>query len=526
GGGFTISHATSFGSLPNPAGSLQVGAAPVPPGGNAVSATFEERARNDAVALGYQSTTAGYSDPFGGFSTPGATAYRAAWSHGTPSRGQFSLSYSGASNHGIGAESTESDLVLHVIRSLGRNLTGTLGFTEHRQSVSSAPAPTSSPAVPLASTAQAQITGALEYRMPKRFGVSLSEALTVAGSDVGSTAPSQTALEIAYDLAKRGRVFLRELWSAQPSATFANSTSNLNIGTGSTRSMQLGIEQPLSPATTVSSQYVVDQTGSGVNIYDAAGIEERLRFGKTITGNIQVQAANAAGTNASGFSLFSAAFGYASPLSNGFRSSLSYQDRTGMNGGSTLSAALAGHLSPNLSAVGSVQHAFGNGVHAINDRISLAYRPLNNDRSISLFGYTRSNGASLQGDSSNVASFEELYRPRKRLELAGRFAYKLDGGGAYAAQTTLWALRARQTVGAGNDIGAEVRTIHVPGAAGARETQIAVEAGKALGRTARLAVGYNVSGSVDPTLVGTPQRHGFYITVTSLIDRLFGWGKP
>lgn len=529
GGTFTVSHASSFGTLPNPASALQIGVSQVPSGGNAISFSLDERARNDTLALGYQSTSAGYSDPFGGFSSPGATAYRAAWTRGSQARGEFTLSYSGAENSGIGSASSESDLALQVIRSLGRYFTGTLGLTEHRQSIASAdastPMPSSSPTVPLSNTAQTQVSGALEYRLPKHFGVTVSEALTVAGSDVGSTSPSQTAVEIAYDLARRGRLFLRELWSAQPSATFANSTSNLNIGTGSTHSVQFGIEQPLSPATTVSSQYVVDQTGSGANIYNALGIDEKLHIGKAVSGNVTVQGANAVGSSASGFLLLGFALAYA-PAANTFRSSVSYQDRTGQSGGSTLGAALAGHLSPNLSAVGSLQHASGNGVHAIDDRLSLAYRPLTNDRFISLFNYTRTNGASLDGDASNVVSAEELFRPRERLELAARVAYKLDGGGGYSAQTTLLSLRARQTIGDANDIGAEVRTVNVPGASGARATEVAVEVGKSLGRTARLAVGYNISGSVDPTLVGTPQRHGAYVTLTSLIDRIFGWGKP
>ena len=525
GGSLTVSHANSFGTLPNPAAALQTGGSPVPSGGNAVSATFQERGRDDALDASYQTTTAGYNDPFGGFSSPGTAAYRASWSHGTQSHGLFSVAYSGAVNHGVGADGRESNLSVQLIRTLGKNLTGTIGVTEHRQNVSTAPQPTSSPAVALATTSQTQISGALDYRLPKRFSLSVSEALTVSGSDVGSTSPSQTAVQIAYDLARRGRLFLRELWSAQPSATFANSTSNLNIGNGSTHSMQIGIEQPLSPATTVNSQYVVNQTGSAVNIYDVTGIDERLRIAKSVTANVTVQAANAVGPNASGFTLFSAALAYA-PAGNALRASASYQDRTGSGGGSTLAAGLAGHLSPNLAAAGLVQHAYGNGIRAIDDRLSLAYRPLGNDRFESLFGYTRANGASLAGDASNVLSLEELYRPRDRFELAGRFAYKLDGGGTYAAKTTLWALRARQTIGTGSDVGAEVRTAMVPGAPGARETQLAIEAGKSLGRTARLAVGYNLSGSVDPTLTGTPQRHGLYVTLTSLIDRVFGWGKP
>ncbi len=435
------------------------------------------------------------------------------------------MSYSGQQNHGVGEESREGDLTLQLIRTLARNLTGSFGFTQHQQRVGGVVSASPAPGVALANTAQTQAQAALDYQLPKHFGVAISEAMTLAGSDVGSTQPSQTAIEASYDLPKQGRIFARELLSAQPSATFANSTSNLNVGSGSTRSLQLGIEQPLSSATSVSSQYVVDQTGSGLNVYDAAGVDERLHLTKTIGANFQVQAANAVGNGAQGFTLLSGTLNYAG-VPGGFRSSLSYQDRTGDTGGSTLAAALAGRVTANVSAVGFIQHAYGNGIDAINDRLSFAYRPSTSDRLISLFDYTRTNGASLSGEASNVLSFEELFHATPRLELAGRMAYKLDGGGLYVAKTTLYALRARQTIGKTNDIGAEVRTINVPGGTGARQTEVAVEAGQTLGRSARVGLGYNLSGSVDPTLVGQAQRHGFYLTVTSLIDRIFGWGKP
>ncbi len=525
GGSVRLSRATSVGNMPNAGNLLQLNGAKVANSGSAYSVAFDERARGDAVALAYQSTTAGYDDPFGGLSTPGTNAYRALWNHGTQARGQLSVSYSGQQNHGIGAESREGDVTLQFIRSMARNLTGTLGFTQHQQRVAGGPAASPAPGVALANTTQTQAQAALDYHLPKHFGVSFSEAMTLAGSDVGSTQPSQTAIEASYDLPKQGRVFARELLSSQPSATFANSTSNLNIGTGSTRSLQIGVEQPLSGATSVSSQYVVDQTGSGLNVYDAAGVDERLRLSKTLGANLQVQAANAVGNGAAGFTLLSGALNYAG-APGGFRSSLSYQDRTGNTGGATLAAALAGRVTPNVSAVGFIQHAYGNGIAAIDDRLSLAYRPASNDRLISLFDYTRTNGALLSGEASNVISFEELFHATPRLELASRVAYKMDGGGDYAAKTTLYALRARQTIAKTNDIGAEVRTIDVPGGTGARQTEVVLEAGKTLGRAARIGVGYNVSGSVDPTLVGQAQRHGFYVTVTSLIDRIFGWGKP
>jgi hypothetical protein len=33
-------------------------------------------------------------------------------------------------------------------------------------------------------------------------------------------------------------------------------------------------------------------------------------------------------------------------------------------------------------------------------------------------------------------------------------------------------------------------------------------------------------GTADPSLSTTPAHRGAYVTVTSVVDRLFGWGKP
>ena len=190
-GQLAISHAQSYGVLPNPANASQLVGTVVPSGGNAVSAALDDRGRNGALSLAYQSTTAGYDDPFGGFSTPGTTAYRAAWSRGSQGRGLLTVAYSAALNRGVGSDGRESDFAMQFVRSVGKSLTATLGLIEHDQRIATAPA--ASPGA-LASTSQTQIQGALDYRMPKRLGVSVGETLTVAGSDVGST-PTETTVQ-------------------------------------------------------------------------------------------------------------------------------------------------------------------------------------------------------------------------------------------------------------------------------------------------------------------------------------------
>jgi hypothetical protein len=286
--------------------------------------------------------------------------------------------------------------------------------------------------------------------------------------------------------------------------------------------MQLGFERALSPATTVSSDYVVNGTGNATNIYSALGVQEKVKLSKYLSGNLLVQSANAMGAGAQGFTVLGGMLHYAN--AHTVQASLAYQTRSGYAGGSTLTSAIAGRLSPSLSIVGVLQRAYSVNARTIDDKLSLAYRPLEGDRFVSLFSYERSNGGFWNGGAASVVSFEELFRPTGRFELGGRFAYKLDGDAYYRARTSLVALRARQSIGTRFDFGAETRIIQVPGVAGARAVDFAAEAGYSQSQT-RFALGYNFSGSADPTLTGKPQRRGVYFTVTTLLDQIFGWGK-
>ena len=520
GGSWSIAHASSRGLLENGTTLAPLGGTPVPAGGDALSVLMNERGALGDVALAYQSTTAGYSDPFGGLSSPGLTAYRASWKRGDAATGSVEFAFSGQRNRGVGTASDETDATLRVERKLGRAVTANAGLVLHEQHVAAA---TASP-VPgtLATTSQTQAEIGIDYRPVKRLGIDVQTYRTLSGSDRGSTQPSQTIAQLNYALPNRGQIFVRELWSESPSATFANSTSNLGIAASSTHSMQIGVEKAISPSTTVSSQYVVSDTGSALDIYDAIGVQEHLRFGPAFTGSVDVQAANAAGAGATGFTLFGGTLAYAQKNGD-LRASASYQDRTGAAAGSTYAFGMAGRVTTNVSVLAAITRAYASSTHAVNDRVTLAYRPASNDRFISLLGYTRTNGASQTGDAANVVSFEELYRPWNGFEIAGRAAYKLDGTGNDAARSSLYALRVRQNVCKRFDVGGEVRTLDVPGGAGARATEFAVETGVTAGREARIAAGYNFSASVDPTLTGR-QRRGFYMTFTTLVDRIFGWG--
>jgi hypothetical protein len=120
---------------------------------------------------------------------------------------------------------------------------------------------------------------------------------------------------------------------------------------------------------------------------------------------------------------------------------------------------------------------------------------------------------------------EQVLRVRERTTLVGRYAYKLNGDSAYAASSSLAGFRVDQSVGSRLDVGAEVRQSNIRGIAGTKATALGVEGGVRLGDQTRLGVGYNFSATADPSLSATPAHRGVYVTITSVVNRLFGWGK-
>ncbi len=509
-GSWELSHASSYGFLPNPSNPF-----PAQRGGDALAFRMNAHTPLDSLDLDFQNTSAGFSNPFGGLSMAGLLAYRAAFTHAVPKRVAVTVAADGQSNNGAGVNDSEANQSATVRWFATPQLSFLGGLVRHTQH-------SQNPSASIPALTQTQAQAGVEYKAGKRVGITVEQFQTITGSDAGSTQPSQTLAQLSYDMDGHGRAYLRELWSAAPTTTFANASSGITFGSGATHSMQLGFERALSPATTVSSDYVVSGTGDATNIYSALGVQERFRLSKYVGGNLLAQSANAAGAGAQGFTVLGGTLHYDNAQT--LQASMAYQTRSGFGGGATLSAGIAGHVSANVAVVGTVQRAYSSAARSIDDKVSLAYRPAENDRFISLFSYARSNGGFWNGGAASVVSLEELFRPTGRLEIGGRLAYKLDGDAYYVAHTSLAGLRVRQTIGSRWDAGAEVRLLDIPGIANARSTDFAAEAGYAAGQT-RFALGYNFSASADPSLTAKPQRRGFYFTLTTLVDRIFGWGK-
>jgi hypothetical protein len=495
--------------------------------GDAYRAALTQTRGPNRLALGFDWSSAGFSNPFGGFSTPGLLDYHASFTHSFVRRkGDVTFAFDHEQNQLPGYADTQSTLGVKVREQLTKRLGVTAGVSIQQGPIDQGMVPlagaTPAPAaVVTGTTTQAQV--GLDWKVLPNASLALNRTSDIGGSSSASQ-PGQTSAQFSVDVANKGRFYARELWSDAPTQSFAASTAALTTSALATHSTAFGFERLVGKGTTLDSEYVVEQTGNGSDIYSAMGVKQRFDFNKRLSGDAFVQHATAIGDNLSGFNVYgiSATYGEGSR----FRGTTSYQLRTGDNPGSTWALGAAGALSPDLSIQATVNNSRTSGTAYDDARVGVAWRPAQNDRGATLLEYERKDGSlDPLATHAEILSLEHVYRPSTRLELAGRYAYKLDGDSYYPAQTSLAALRARQTVGARFDIGGEMSYLDVKHVAGAQQAGVAIESGYRVGDGMRLAVGYNFSGSPDPALATAPTRRGIYLTATSVVDQIFGWGK-
>jgi hypothetical protein len=212
---------------------------------------------------------------------------------------------------------------------------------------------------------------------------------------------------------------------------------------------------------------------------------------------------------------------------NAFRATGQVQERTGFNAGSTFALGAAGPVSPSVSLFGSLDSSYTQSFDTSELRAGAAYRPANDDRAVTLFSIDSESGNITNYDEyvTNVAQLQEVYRPSRRTEFGASLAYKITGDATFAPRTTIYGLRADQRIGPRFDFGAELHRSGTAPLDGANATGFALESGYRIGDNLRVAGGYNFSGFANPAYAVSPTHRGFYATMSSYIDRIFGWGK-
>jgi hypothetical protein len=512
GGSWSIAHIASNG----PAFGTTLG--PTQAGGE-VHASFQQVSGSNRLAFDFMTATTGFSNPFGGFATPGLTSYNLEVKHLFTTNSDLTLDYNLQRNAGGVATNEQSQASVVYRHAWQDRLVAKVGLQTNI--LSGVNDPLSSTSV-TGSNAQA-IVG-LAYRFSPRLSLGVEDIANIGGGTIAPSEPSQAMAQLTYAVPNNTKLFLRERWSSEPTESFATASAPFTTASQSTQSFAVGFERDLSKAMSVDSEWGVDHTNDGPDIYSAYGVRDKFTLGKNLQGDAFAQDGNAVGGGMSGFLVYGLNASYSN--AHNFAAAASWQNRTGSQPGSTLTAGMSGPLGPSFALQATLQNSYTPGVFDDQDRVGLAWRPSSNDRGATLFEWDhRIGNISTLSEQTDVIMLQQVYRPTPTLELAGRYAYKMDGGAYYLPHTSLVGLRADQRFGPRYDLGIETQLVQPAGIPAAKSTDFAVENGYRIGGSARLAVGYNFAGSADPTLTGAPVRRGVYVTVTSIVDRIFGWGK-
>ncbi|MBD5654331.1 MAG: hypothetical protein IAI50_04020 [Candidatus Eremiobacteraeota bacterium] len=516
--------------------------------------------------LQVDATGAGYANPYGAYSTPGLLSLNFAATQRLSRIASLELSYLSAKNDlpanasaaaitnadtrgrialrvkpssrlsyhaGVIDEAANGNGVVEPITSIGF---GAVGGTAAAGVITPATDPLSFPGN--LSTIQYTpgaghgllLDSGISWMFAPRVTLSLDER-TALSTTTDPYDPPGTDVALEFVTGPDGKAFIRQHWNTTSSGVLAATQQATAFSGTAASSTTAGFEQQIG-TTTVETGYAVDRTASGTDLYQAIGARRTITLGPKLTGDAFAQVGQEfesttlplATAATPDFLVFGTSLTY---TAKPFTASAQYQERTGFNSGSTMTLGIAGPVSPSVSLFGSMSTAYTQAYDTSNIRAGASYRPANNDRAVTLFSVDSETGNITNYDEyvTNVAQLQELYRPSRRTEFGASLAYKITGDSTFAPRTTIYGLSVDQRVGPRMDFGTELHRTGTAPLNGAQATGLAIEAGYRIGDQLRLAGGYNFSGFADPAAAISPTHHGLYATMSTYIDRIFGWGK-
>jgi len=550
---WSISHERSNGFLP-------ISTAQYGTGGDAYAAALTTHAGPLKVDLDFSGTDAAYDSPYGNDTAPGLVSFKGTAALALSPKSTLELSYLYAHNalpvslfsQAVDNADSEAGVTLRVAPS--PRLKYHVGIASDAASSNGVinPAllgvdPSQSAAAPgnlgeagsflpafstvnynagSGSTLAASAGADWRFAPHATLGVARIQPL---GSATDPYDPPETQAEFGLDVGDHSQAFIRQLWQQSSSQSLAASQAGATFASTAESQTSIGIDDRIGPAT-YESGYAVEHTASGTDLYDAIGVRTKfiattrfnadgfVQFGQSLYSTFNTPSASPYFTTAG------TALDYRLPT---FHATGQAQVRTGFDSGSSYQFGATGPISPAVSLYGSYRASFSQGIFDTEGRGGLAYRPSRNDRYVTLLSADvyRTDLTDYDAYVTNVVQLQELYRSSTRTEWAASAAYKLTGDSFFAPRTTIWGLRGDQRIGGRFDIGSEVHFSNVAPLSGSNATGFAVEAGYRLGSTLRLAGGYNFSGFADPDTAINPTHRGIYVTLSTYIDRIFGWGK-
>jgi hypothetical protein len=547
-----VSHERSNGLLPNLDEETVFG-----DGGDAYGATLSAHGSRASYGLNYQDTAAGYENPYGTYDTSGLRSLHATASWQISKISSIDASATSATNAlpAVGTEAAvdnsddEESLAMTVKPS--KRLSYHVGVDD----VSGAGNGTL-PQTLLPNTPTLGAQGS--FLVPPMFGLDDYEAgeghalqgdaganwqfapranfsldrTNDLSSSVDPYDPAQTDARLSLDVGNSGQAFINQMWQDQNSLPLAASDADALYDASARSATSFGFDQKVGDAS-LESGYAVEHTDSGSDLFDAIGVRTALATSQAFSADAFLQVGqelfpqseeDETGPDSPFFVVGGTSVNYQHST---FKATGTFEVRTGYAGGTSMQLGAAGPISPAVSLYGAYTGDFTDLVRDSEVRAGLAYRPSLNDRYVTLLSVDSfdSNLTDYDAYITNVAQLQELYRSSTRTEWAASVGYKITGDAFFAPHTLIYGLRGDQRIGPRLDIGAEYHFSDLAPISGTSATGFAAELGYRIGATLRVAGGYNFSGFADPATAVNPTHRGLYATLSTYVDRIFGWGE-
>ncbi|MBS1807493.1 MAG: DUF11 domain-containing protein [Acidobacteria bacterium] len=397
-------------------------------------------------------------------------------------------------------------------------------------------------------TVSQMVTVGAEIKPMERLEINLQREQNLSSSHDQSF-PNQTTLGASWEINKFAKLVINNRMGSAPIIPTADVSSNGFAVTAGRHELSMGIESKLPWAGIgLNGRYQIENGVSSTDSYMVLGVNDQLSLRKSLSLDFGVeQGFHIAGQQGS-FTSGILGLSYA-PEGHDFKASSRYELRDRNGFGHIFSLGATGKLSDSLTLMGQIRESLlnlkmpqgqnkgeNNGQNQLTGRVSLAWRPLESDRTAMLFSYdirryerdipsTSALNFTLKSENIQQISSDGLVNLTQKVELYGRFAWRHSQSVGLnligtSTDTYLYQARLQNRFARYFDFTLEGRGFGQFGLGGTRYSYGA-EIGYWPISDIRLAVGYNARKVDDFYSFFGQTRKGTYFSISTKTSRFF-----
>ena len=381
------------------------------------------------------------------------------------------------------------------------------------------------------------LTAGLNWNPTKKLSLSIVREQNLSGQS-DPAYPNNTLLQAEYRLDQWSKFFVTNRFGGQINPI---GDSSQIVAYQSKREFNAGFETKFKRGTSLMSAYRNEDGLNGQESFAVAGVTQKFKFRKNWAMDAGYQfALKLKGTNtlvnqSNYHNLFG---GVTYAKENAFTANARYEFKNRLGNANLFSTGIAGKINQDWTMLGKFSFAQADQTFDKSFRKSSygqlagAFRPKDTDKYGMLFqyqfrdfGYRQNDTFQAKSDARHFFTVDSFYQPNAKWSFFGKTGMRLvsqtENEKSYATWMSLLQGRAEYRFAKAWDVGTEARWIREFKTNSSRFGG-AVEVGFWATPELRLSGGYNYQQK-SSELFRTDQQKGFYVTITTKLDRYFNW---